>query len=751
MTFLHIALLGGALSIAVPIVLHLVMRQQPRHIEFPALRFIKQRETANRRQMRFRHWLLLALRCAVLLFLALALARPSIVGSGVLRDQESPVAAALVFDTNPRMQYRQQNQSRLEVAQETALWLMPRLPAESHVAVVDSRTASAVFSVDVGAARQRIERLSADSMSLPLALSIEAALELVRESDKLRKEIYIFTDLASTAWSSEATRELTKRLAETVEVGIYVIDVGVKDPQNYGVVQLQLSGDVVSQTSSLRIGADVMHLGVPGERELELYLVDRQSLQPAVRGRQSLTFAPGELQHADFLLRGLSPGVHQGHVKLVGQDALECDDQRWFTVEVRPPWKVLIVAPKDSVRKPADYALFLSQALAPHALRVKGEAAFECEVVSSDALTDAKLEQFGAVCLVDPRPLEPGVWQRLHSYVSAGGGLGIFLGRNAAPVEALNEPLAQELLPGPLVRQWNAPDGVFLAPQNDQHPVLAYFRGNADSIPWEVMPVFRHWQIVQLADGAAIVASYSNGQPAIVERPIGRGRVVTLTTPVSDPNRADAWNQLPTGEGAWPFQKLVQGMVQYLVGSAQQRLNYLTQDTAIIRLSPAEEFQIYSLDTPRGDQLRTPIDEKQNALVITSTESPGNYRLRAGGGQAQATLGFSVNLPGTVSQLARVTNDELQTVFGDTPFRLAANREEIDRSVSAGRVGQELFPYLIVLVVLFLAGEQVLSNRFYQDYDTTKQRSKAAQMAAKLATHESAAPREREKAPIGGP
>jgi len=39
---------------------------------------------------------------------------------------------------------------------------------------------------------------------------------------------------------------------------------------------------------------------------------------------------------------------------------------------------------------PADYALFLSQALAPHALRVKGEAAFECEVISSDALTDAR-------------------------------------------------------------------------------------------------------------------------------------------------------------------------------------------------------------------------------------------------------------------------------------------------------------------------------------------------------------------------
>src|SRR5262249_55230327 len=204
MTFLHAAFLGGTLAIAIPIVLHLVMRKQPKHLEFPALRFIKQREHANRRQVRLRHWLLLALRCALVALLALALARPSIVASGMLGDQEAPVAAALVFDTNPRMQYREHNQTRLESAQETARWLLAQLPAESDVAVVDSHSASAAFAVDAGAARQRIERLEAVTMSQPLALAIEAAVELLRESDKERKELYVFTDLARVAWSRDA-------------------------------------------------------------------------------------------------------------------------------------------------------------------------------------------------------------------------------------------------------------------------------------------------------------------------------------------------------------------------------------------------------------------------------------------------------------------------------------------------------------------------------------------------------------------
>ena len=125
MTFVTPVLLAGTALIAVPIVLHLIMRQQPRHLEFPALRFIQRRRKTNTRQMRLRHLLLLALRCAAIALAAIGLARPSIgpsglfgTGAGVLGDREAPVAAALLFDTSPRMLYRQKNTTRLDDARE---------------------------------------------------------------------------------------------------------------------------------------------------------------------------------------------------------------------------------------------------------------------------------------------------------------------------------------------------------------------------------------------------------------------------------------------------------------------------------------------------------------------------------------------------------------------------------------------------------------------------------------------------------
>ena len=52
MTFLNLSLLGGAALVVLPVVLHLIMRQKPQRLEFPALRFIQKRHEANRRRLR---------------------------------------------------------------------------------------------------------------------------------------------------------------------------------------------------------------------------------------------------------------------------------------------------------------------------------------------------------------------------------------------------------------------------------------------------------------------------------------------------------------------------------------------------------------------------------------------------------------------------------------------------------------------------------------------------------------------------
>ena len=211
MTFATASLLYGSALVAVPIILHLVMRRKPRLLEFPALRFVERRHDANQRRLRLRHLLLLLLRMAAIALLALALARPSVKFSGLAGSQEAPVAAALVFDAAPRMEYRHDNQTRLEVARQWGASLLAELPRESEMAVLDTRQGPRQFVADRGVAKQRIEGLKTAPNSQPLIQTVEEAARLLGESELPRKEIYVFTDLSRDGLARRPGRRLAGR------------------------------------------------------------------------------------------------------------------------------------------------------------------------------------------------------------------------------------------------------------------------------------------------------------------------------------------------------------------------------------------------------------------------------------------------------------------------------------------------------------------------------------------------------------
>src|SRR5215470_7558428 len=127
MSFVFPALLTGLLLAGVPVLLHLIMRQKPKRLPFPAFRFLRQRHRINQRKLRLQHLLLLLLRMAVVAAVCLALARPRVFSSRIGLGSERPVAAALVFDTSPSMEYAVGGQSRLEEAKRRALELLDEM------------------------------------------------------------------------------------------------------------------------------------------------------------------------------------------------------------------------------------------------------------------------------------------------------------------------------------------------------------------------------------------------------------------------------------------------------------------------------------------------------------------------------------------------------------------------------------------------------------------------------------------------
>jgi len=714
-SFVNISLLGGATLVALPVLLHLVMRQKPRRLEFPALQFIQRRHDTNRRQLRLRHLVLLLLRMALVALLAFALARPSMkVAGGVLGGQKEPVAAILVFDTSKRMEYRHENQTRLEAAQLLGQWLLAQLPVESTVAVLDSRGVPAAFQVDLGAAKDRVERLETVGAGQSLSRAMEEGVRLAGTSPLARKELYVFTDLAQVAWPAEDAARLQEQFRTLPDVGVYVIDVGIAAPTNFALGDLRLSKQVLSSRGKLRITTDLSSIGGGGKRTVELYLLESEvrkkeggGAKPTRVQQKTVVLEAGQAQELEFDLAALPLGTHQGDLQVLGEDGLLADNQRFFTVEVRPPRQVLVAAGRPGG------AANLTQALAPDEQHRRGEVNFECKVIAQERLLAESLDPYAAIAILDPKPMGAAVWQTLGDFVAGGRGLALFLGRSAEPVEAFNQGPAQELLPGKLVRKGLSQDqSLLVAPRDFQHPILAEFRGRSDAVPWRYHPVYRYWQLSEPPTGVHVVAPYSNDDPAILERPVGRGRVVTMTTPISDDLRQSPWNLLP---GGWPFLVLVNTTMEYLSGGGGPPLNYGAGQTAILELDPQRPFRSYVLTMPDGMEVRLTPDLKDQSLLVTATEQAGNYRVRAGGTADGVDRGISVNLAASQTRLERISSDDLAKRFGPVPYRVAQSKEEIELNVSTGRVGRELYPLLILAMAVCLALEQIVANRFYRE------------------------------------
>ncbi len=705
MGFVTPALLGGAALVALPIVLHLIMRRETKLLKFPALRFVQQRRLMNQHRLRLRQLLLLALRCAIIALLAFALARPTLRGSVGAGKDGAAVATALVFDNSLRMQYEQESQTRWQKAKELAGWLVRQLPADSPVTIVDRAGRQRGQELNRDAAEMRIERLELSAAVRPMEDALGDATRWLATKKDFRGEVYVFTDSAAEAWPQATAAAFAKSLESLPGANVYLIDVGALDPQNRGLGPLKLSGERVASSGLLQLTSELLSAGAAGkevETTVELYVGDRAN-RPEKRGQQVVAGHEPSTP-IEFSLSGLAPGTHQGFVRIVGRDALPCDDVRYFTIDVRPPSKVLLLGQK------ADDTLFLREALAPSAAVGVAQSEFACEVAQYDAMDKKRLADYAAVFLVNPPPLANAAWDSLVDFAEAGGGVGISLGRNARR-EKMNGAEAQRLLPAKL--RWQSHETTYLRPIAVEHPALRELAGVADSAPWPEFPVFKYWELEPGAEPASVVATFANGKPAIVERQIGAGRALMITTSISDYASEDAWNLLPTAPDPWPFIALANGIARYLTGAGQTQLNYLAGQTIVLPLAPHEQVTSYVLQLPDSSAVRQSLAAGQHDLSIAATEALGNYRVRAGGEQEKLDRGFSVNLPVETSRLERVAMPELVKSLGSERTRVARTRDEIEVRVGVGRVGHELFPALILAVALVMAAEQLLANRFY--------------------------------------
>ncbi|MFO0930826.1 MAG: BatA domain-containing protein [Gemmataceae bacterium] len=555
MTFIHGYLLGGLLLAGVPVLLHLLLRQKPKRLDFPAFRFLKARQRTNQRRLQLQHLLLLALRVLVVALMCMALARPLLSSGPVVAAARRPVAAVLLFDTSASMEYTVGGVTRLDDARKRARELLDELEPGSRVAVVDAADDATAVLLPVAEARVRLEAVRIQPGAGPLNLAVERSLRLLDqqpggEADPSRV-LYVFTDRARGAWEATGPRPKVPD-----EVSVAWVDVGVDTPRDLGIERVEVIPPVVPPGGRLEVRVTVR--GTPGGHENELSCaIDNDPEGGRVPDRRPVQLEKGVT--GDVLLfertAPMLPGGTVGDVpfqltvRLGTRDAMPFNNTRHATFLVRGSRKLLTLVDR---LDPARTRIWE----AAHA----ATRSFACDVRTFDdaaKLSPKELSGYAVIALFETPAVPADWWPRLAAHVRGGGGLAIVPGGEEVEAgrEAFNKAaLDARLLPAPLDRLLTAPAGkpTVWARFSGAHPLMAPFvawsRGVDPDFARDDLRPFarRYWKLGALAKGGLAVTAYADGNPALAERGLERGRVVLFTGPLDfrylDARRTVQWN-----------------------------------------------------------------------------------------------------------------------------------------------------------------------------------------------------------------
>jgi hypothetical protein len=688
MSFLAPLFLLGALTVALPVLFHLARRTTRERKMFSALMFLKPAPPRLTHRNRLEHLLLLALRCLAIGLLAAGFARPFLKKAvPVLNVGRVPTRTIILVDTSASMR-------------RDGLWTEARRRAEAAIRDASPQDPLALFTFD-----RRLTPLVSFAEWNSTATAERAALAIRRLGD------------ASPGW---AATHLDHALTQAAELLLHEQEPKVDAQKVVLITDLQAG----SRTAALQgyewpkqvaLVTERVASRAPGNASLH-WLTDSTAGQSGgetnvrVRVSNEADSRQGQFQVGWADDAGNYVGTAQ-------EIHLPAGQSRVATFPRDPPSTnaTRIVLRGDT--EPFDNTLFLAPPQAAHitVLYLGGDADSDTtkplfflrralqqtgrlmiDVVSAKpgaAWPDAQVRAAGMLVLTEALPADQA--QVLRDEVAKGKTL-LF-----APMNVAAAPTLARLAGLPEVRMQEAKPASYamLGEMDFHHPLLALF-ADARFNNFTGIHVWNYRRI-EAGDlpGARILARFDQGDPAWVELPVGKGRVLILT---SGWHPADSQLALSTKFVPLLYSALELGgalslaPVQGLVGDpvSLASLTLSTNDTVTVI---------------RPDGSRATL--AAGTQVLEDTSLPGVYRLTSG---LQSAL-LALNLDRAESRTAPMAADEWARlgVAGTTASSKAVREGPRPETMKNAEIeqNQKLWRWFILATLGLLLVETWLAGR----------------------------------------
>jgi hypothetical protein len=680
-------------------------------VPFPSLRFLKEVEARTARRSRIREWVVLAVRAASLAVLALALSRPVLRGTSVSPGDSSRV---FIIDNSLSMDARLDGVSALDRCLLVARGLVERMGGADRAAVIPlhgtsgSGNGSGPASDPVRAEvpplagkltesrsdlQRALEQVRPTWRDSPLVPAVRQALELLRDENRLAREVYLFSDLQASALEA-----VTEPLGIPEGVALILLRPRVDARPNVQVA----SGEVFpgSLSGQARSTLRVRLRGSGGDSVCRL----RFSVSGRPREERSVRVPDGGEAFALFDVSRLSPGLEILRTQ-TEDDVLPADNTLDLPYEVRARTRVLLVRDRARATGVRDPAYYVSRALMP---RPRPESPLVVESCRTEELRGRDLASTEVIFLLEPGPLDPATGRALARFVLQGGGLLITAGSDPprgafATLVAEGAPLSPVRL-GDRVRAARRPFRITAF--DELHPVWAPLLATSPPLRPD-RPAFTAYRRTVPDPETEVLAGFDSGDPALVLRLAGRGKVLFFAAPLTE-----AWGNLPL---RYLFAPWIHSLVRFLAPDPLRAEQRVTGTRLLIR-RPPESGLVEAACHPPGLAPRT-----SPATVEPSTgwlrcdlgvlERPGVYRVEEAYGDRKDPRVVSVRPPEAESDLSPPDDDRLQGLFpGARQIVFSSPGEGVSRVVQV-TAPSELRNLLLWVLLGLLVLDPLLANR----------------------------------------
>ncbi len=675
---------------------HLIQKERKEVIPFPSLMFLQRIPYQAVRRQKIRHWFLLLLRCLAVLLLVLAFTRPFFMRQGGLSATAMKMGrdVIILLDRSYSMEYG----DRWRRAQEAAKEAVNNLGGNDRAVVVyfnNEATVVGEFTSDKSALARAIDTVLPTAGVTRYDVAFRAAQRVFSDTTRPRREVVLISDQQRSGWGGRELPQLSSGatltqvdLSDSATSNVFVTRADVRYLYNDEAGRERV---VVSARLVNRSDRAVMKYPVKlevNDRQIETKVVD---------------LVPNGTAAVEFDEMPIPPGISRGIVR-GDADSLQRDNQFNFVLARKQSLPVLVV---ESPNADTMSSLFVSRALAigdRPSLAVKKVRAGQ---LSADLLKDQVL-----VVLNDVPFPSGSAGNQLVEYVKNGGGLIVTLGGKSEPNKwpsAAGQLMARPD-GSPIDRM--AERGATFGFIDRSHPVFEVFSGPRTG-DFSAARFFRYWPVTAGPEDRQL-ARYGDSRPALLERRVGKGRVLLWTSDMDG-----LWNDVPLQPIFLPF---LRQAATYAAGYQDDRLIAMVGQA----LSPATMF---GDDAPTGDSVIT----QPSAAGSTQYTAimPSKKQVRFGVPGAPATL-----------ELAEQGFYEIKrTVGSDVDARLLAVNVDLNESDLAsfdptlldaavapkatedqGKNAAELMPrdlerrqsvwwYLVILALVLLGIETLLSNR----------------------------------------